>query len=209
MSKKVGTRSLSQPKKTIKIAGDGTVPLISQLGPGIKWAEEFENKVPGAKSIKFIHYCNSLHSRANGTYKEYFTNEQWHKELFDQTKNSYLDLDCKCSNKTVVKVGEKLSDKVHLLCGHVGAFQDPSVRNFVFNILKHGQKTNGLTDFVKNIDDKYFQTMDKSCMLEKPSFLKSWRNNYAKKVKLFPTRSALWKRLRTRLLRINKKSESK
>ena len=205
LEKPQGNRKLSQPKESIYTAGDGTVPLISQLGPGIKWAEEFENKVPGAKPIKFIHYCNSLHNRANGTYKELYTDVAWHKELLDQTKNSYLDLDCACSNNMVVKAGETFSDKAYMMCGHVGAFQDPPVRNFVLNLLKNGQKTDGISEFAKSIDDKYLAQLDDTCMFEKPSFLADWRNNYTKKnEEFFKHESAFWRRLRKRMLKINK-----
>jgi hypothetical protein len=59
---------LSQPLSTKKIPGDGTVSLTSQLGPAMKWADEFDSKMPGAKPVKIVHYCDAIHQRAAGKY---------------------------------------------------------------------------------------------------------------------------------------------
>lgn len=39
--------------------GDKTVPSTSAVTPGIKWAEDFANKVPGAKAVKLIDVCST------------------------------------------------------------------------------------------------------------------------------------------------------
>ena len=39
--------------------GDTTVPSTSAVTPGIKWADDFLNKVPGAKPIKLVEVCSS------------------------------------------------------------------------------------------------------------------------------------------------------
>lgn len=52
-------RLLNQDGTTRKtIAGDGTVPFMSQLGPAFKWADEFDAKPSQGKPVKIIHYCN-------------------------------------------------------------------------------------------------------------------------------------------------------
>ena len=196
---------LSQPKTIEQIAGDGEVPLVSQVGPGLKWADEFDNKLSGAKPVKFIHYCNALRQRAFGTYKNYYSDEDWMKTLLDQNNNAYLDLDCMCANKTMVTASEIFGDKITLSCGHMGGFQDVSVRNFIFQILKNGQRTDGLTDFVKKANEKYFSDLDEKCIFEKPSWLENWRKNYADKNEgPFNKSSRSSRRLRKRVLRVNK-----
>ena len=167
--KKEGDR-LPQPKKKIPMAGDGTVPLISQLGPGFKWATEFEAKKPNTKPVKIIHYCNSLHKRSLKKYSELYSDEDWVKELDSETKNSYLDLDCTCAYDKIVNFAEDHSDQILAICGHYGAFIDLPVRNFVMHLMMKGEKTNGLTDFVKSIDERYLEDVDKACTVEKPAF---------------------------------------
>jgi len=196
-----GTK-LSQSKTTEMISGDQTVPLISQIGPGFKWAEEFTAKKPRTKPVKFIHYCNALHNRKEKIYKEIFSEAEWVKELDDQTKNSYLDLDCQCSGGSMVSAGENITEKVHVICGHVGLFQDQSVRNFVFHLLKRGDKTDGLTNFVKSADESYLNKLVETCTIEKPDFLHNWQENYKNKnTSYWHKVSANWKRRITKKIR--------
>lgn len=92
---------VSQPLSTKKIPGDGTVSLVSQLGPAMKWADEFDSKMPGAKPVKIVHYCNSVHQRAEGVYKS-ISDDEWNKKLWSND-NAYLDLNCRCSGAEMWK----------------------------------------------------------------------------------------------------------
>jgi hypothetical protein len=83
-----------------------------------------------------------------------------------------------------------------MICGHVGAWQDPSVRGFVQGVLMHGAPSGKITKFAASLDDDYLAKVGDTCMWEKPYFLKDWRNNLANKNEaLMKREDALWRRL--------------
>lgn len=194
---------LSQPKAGKKIPGDGTVPTVSQLGPAFKWAEEFDRKTRGAGPVKIIHYCNSVHQRATGKYQE-MDDKEWERKLWSN-ENAYLDLNCRCSGRLMwnaVKVSGV--EEVQMLCGHVGAWQDPTVRGFVQEIITNGKATTGLTNFVKNLDETYMKKVEASCLWEKIHFLDNWRAHLTNKNQtLLKREDANWRRLRKRVIEAN------
>lgn len=75
--------------------GDGTVLTVSAIAPGIKWAWEFEQKIEGAKPVKFVEICS--HHNQKSTL------------LDDETpKNEYMGLQCSCEGISIVsKSGEE------------------------------------------------------------------------------------------------------
>lgn len=186
---------LSQPLSTVNIPGDGTVTLVSQLGPAMKWADEFDAKLPGANPVKIIHYCNAVHQRAEGTYNP-ISDDEWNKKLWSN-ENAYLDLNCRCSGATMWKFLEYSNLEVaQKVCGHVGAWQDPSVRGFVQEVLIHGEPTGKITPFAAILDDDYLAKMGDTCMWEKPHFLENWRMHLtSKNEELMKRKDALWRRL--------------
>merc|ERR1711935_724305 len=194
---------LSQPIVADLIPGDGTVPTVSQLGPALKWAEEFDKRVKGAGPVKIIHYCNSVHRRASGTYEE-ITDKEWERKLWSN-ENAHLDLNCRCSSSLMWKsVNLTGKESLQMVCGHVGAWQDPTVRGFVQEVLMHGSATKGLTKFTESLDDGYLKQVTDGCLWEKIHFLADWRNHLVKKTQsLLAREDAKWRRLMDRIVKAN------
>jgi len=203
-----GNRKLTQPLKTYYQSGDGTVPLTSQIGPGLKWSMEYDNKSEDSHPVKFIHYCNALQRRQDGDYKPKYTDEEWTEALFS-SENTYIDLDCQCNNSAMVNIGKRVSEKVHMLCGHVGAFQDVSVRNTVFELLKINEESvalPGLSEYMEDFDEEYLNKLDENCMFEKPYFLKDYERNISfKKVGFFKQHTAYYRRMHENLILLHKR----
>lgn len=43
--------------------GDETVPTVSSIIPGLKWAWEFDNKKKDAKPVKIVDYCSLFNEK--------------------------------------------------------------------------------------------------------------------------------------------------
>ena len=72
--------------KVDEVMGDGSVTATSAILPGIKWADDFNNKVKGAKPVNLIEICSAYQRRE--TVFEGNTKQV--------TKNAYYGIDCEC-----------------------------------------------------------------------------------------------------------------
>lgn len=183
-----------------KIPGDGTVPFASQLGPALKWAEEFDQNPNKTKPIKIVHYCNDYFKRASNTYK---TKEEWTNRLKDQKKNEYLGLNCKCGNTDFAKQEGKGKVNFESACNHSMGFNDPNMYGFVNMIIvdNHHKKIKkpNMSSFFNKLNGNYLTDMSKNCMLDKPYFLKNYASNFNTKNRSF-LRKKFDDKLRRRLL---------
>jgi hypothetical protein len=50
----------------LRTYGDSSVNTASALIPGIKWAQDFKDGVPGAKPVNFIEFCGDYQRRNSG-----------------------------------------------------------------------------------------------------------------------------------------------
>ncbi len=70
--------------------GDGTVPSTAAVTAGIKWADEFLNKLPNAKPVKLVDVCSELNARGSPWDGTASTGERI------LTKVEYQGLPCDC-----------------------------------------------------------------------------------------------------------------
>jgi hypothetical protein len=70
--------------------GDGSVLVTSAITPGLKWGEDFNNKVAGAKPATIIEVC-SIYKRRTSVFEE---------GTLYVTKNAYFGIECDCGGTT-------------------------------------------------------------------------------------------------------------
>jgi hypothetical protein len=98
--------------------GDGSVNTGSAVIPGIKWAEDFKNKLAGAKPVTFIEACSSYNERKS----VFKPNKNWVEN------NEYIGLGCQCK-------GSSWSSSSGDGCGHVKLVSDSYTIEFLMNSL--------------------------------------------------------------------------
>ena len=97
--------------------GDGSVISTSAILPGIKWAQDFEDKLPGAKPVKFIEVCSTKNKRATVSESNY---------SMKVTKNEYMGIGCLCK-------GTKYRPTDGSGCNHVKLVSDAKTIEFMLN----------------------------------------------------------------------------
>lgn len=114
---RIKTRELKPADQTWTYTyGDGSVNTGSAVIAGIKWAEDFKNKVYGAKPVTFIEACSSYNER---------------KSIFKAGKNwvennEYIGIGCQCKGSSWLHSN---GDG----CGHVGLVSDSYTIELLLN----------------------------------------------------------------------------
>lgn len=108
---------------TIYVAGDTSVPSTSSVTPAMKFAMDFDNKVPGAKPVKIVEYCSSMMQK-DSPYDSFNS-----KGEGQYTKNSYIGLPCDCT----------ATKEKH--CDHVSMLWLPKFFDFLSSTVKSGVRT--------------------------------------------------------------------
>jgi hypothetical protein len=104
--------------------GDGSVTTTSAILPGIKWADDFDKKVKGAKPVNLIEICSKFKRR---------------KTVFEEgkkvvEKNAYFGIDCECAgSKKDKEDGRDCSE-------HNTMLEDVKVVQFLLDSCTDGQK---------------------------------------------------------------------
>lgn len=80
-------KEYAQPKYKLK-HGDGVVDVNSAIYPLLKWAYEFDKKVPNAKPIKIVQRC--------GSYNEKYFIYDNHSGERESLQNEYFGISCEC-----------------------------------------------------------------------------------------------------------------
>jgi hypothetical protein len=192
---KDGRTLIQKDSKQISSAGDATVPFASLLGPVFKWAEEFDSKkIPGAKPVKLIHYCDNLGKRSLGKYQ---TDAHWHKEFF-KNANSYLGLPCQCGTPSFFQNAMKGGPQLGEVCNHGASAKDPNVHAFYNKVMVDEKPHNAkLSAWAEALDGKYLDNLASHCIIEKSYFLENWKKNFLGKDSVFlHDERASWRRRR-------------
>lgn len=106
--------------------GDGTVHTASALLPGIKWAHDFLDKVPGSKPVHLIELCSEV-NRRTAVYDD--------RDSDKITDNAVYGINCECRGKLLFK--SKGGD-----CDHMHMVMDPNLVEFVANSAQDNKKGN-------------------------------------------------------------------
>lgn len=109
------------PTSNLFTHGDGSVLTTSAIVPGLKWADDFKNKVANSKPVNLIEVC-SIKDRRESVFTPGF------KEVKD---NAYFGIDCNCG-------GSKLLPKDGSNCGHTKFVTDEKVIGFLLNSCADG-----------------------------------------------------------------------
>lgn len=117
----VKRKQTKNPDAEIKALGDGTVLTVSAILPGIKWANEFEEKKHGAKRMSFVEIC----SKQNRQLK--LINPK------SPNGNQYVGVDCQCELDKANDINPFNFDKMDKSdrCTHTGMIDDINLANFV------------------------------------------------------------------------------
>jgi len=113
----IATGEFYKPDSTKTSLGDGIVLTASALVPGIKWAQDFVDKVPGSKPILLAEMCSDFEQRVS---------------VFDDlikrkvTKNSYFGIRCDCK-------GTPEDPKDGKDCDHSGMVVQSGLIEFIVN----------------------------------------------------------------------------
>jgi Lecithin:cholesterol acyltransferase len=107
------------PSSVSYALGDGTVISASAIGPGFKWAWEFDKKnVPGAKPVIFAEVCSN-YNQASNVYQDEASRLV--------TRTTYKGISCSCKKGTEGN------------CDHIGLVSDPGAVAFIVNSLMDKQ----------------------------------------------------------------------
>ena len=173
LEKKTGINDFNYAKGTVEAPGDGTVNTVSSLIAGLKWADDFDNNVQGAKPSRIVHSCAKMEERnkQNPKYSKFITKES---QDVNQNANSYWGIECNCTNMSVYKRlaawagGKKMEAQI---CGHIPMFQDPSVFDVLRKVLTNHPGIVSITHFVNKSSDATLKEYAEECVMEKPKFL--------------------------------------
>ena len=102
--------------------GDGTVLATSSITPALKWASEYEKKVPGAKPITLAEICTSFRPRN-------YLHEKGNKKV-----NEYISVGCNCT------------PGYEAACDHLGVISDRRVVSFIVNSLQTRSRIADVSD---------------------------------------------------------------
>ena len=130
----------SDPSKIELFSGDGTVTTESAILPGIKWADDFEKGVTGAKPVKFVEVCSIKNQR-----EDIFEDDLQRKKV---EKNGYIGV--KCSTK---KNGVS-----HL--NHNGMLKSRYLLSFMLNAMEVVEE-NTISGFLGKFKKMSFEEWDK------------------------------------------------
>lgn len=117
------------PDRTENFPGDGTVPSVSVILPGVKWADDFNNKREGSKPVTLVEVC-SKYKRRSGLF------DGLSKKTLE--KNAYFGVDCGCKPSLIN--GSKGTG-----CDHSNIPGDSGILKFLENTIIYAGsgKTNG------------------------------------------------------------------
>lgn len=121
------------------IPGDLSVSATSSISPGIKWAYEFESKIPNTKPVSFNELCGEYNTR---------------EHPFDQndtgtvSSNKYGGIKCGCKNEAYFEKAEVLSDFVSKddlkvegkACDHQNMVMDAGLIEFILKSAQDHQQ---------------------------------------------------------------------
>lgn len=127
---KSGSNKFVTPNRVENTPGDGSVPAISSLLPGLKWAHEFSQKQAGAKPVVFAEVC-SIKARRQSVQK-------FGRDVAD---NDYHGVACEC--KSSVKD-----------CDHAGMVSDANVVEYLVQSLADNQKPTAVAKPLSDADLK-------------------------------------------------------
>jgi len=118
--------------------GDGSVPSISSLFAGLKWAYEKEQNVT-TNGVQFVEFCSLLNKDPKYGYKSF--------EKLNEN-NQYVALGCDClddKNEFVLKNFEKNK------CSHSTMINDKKLIGFVENLVSTEQTHDTLSEYEDSI----------------------------------------------------------
>jgi hypothetical protein len=94
--------------------GDGTVLSASSIIPGVKWADDWKKRLPGAKPVNIIEMCSTYNRRP-----DVFSPG---KKTVDE--NAYFGIDCECA-------GTRLLPRDGERCNHTLQMVDNKIIEFL------------------------------------------------------------------------------
>jgi hypothetical protein len=109
------------PTEYLYSYGDGTVLSTSSIVPGLKWADDFERKVAGAKPVSIIEICSTWKRRTS----------VFSPGFLKVKDNAYFGIDCDCG-------GSKIFPKDGSKCAHTPFVTDAKVISFLLQSAADG-----------------------------------------------------------------------
>lgn len=122
--------------------GDGSVPSISSLYPGLKWAYEHEKQMDKDSSgVQFVEFCSLLNKDEKFGYKS-FQNVS--------NDNHFIGIGCECLNDDGSLILENIEKG---LCTHSTMVNDIYLIRFVQNIISINPTHDKLSDYPADVQE--------------------------------------------------------
>lgn len=130
--------------------GDGSVLASSAIIPGIKWADDFKNKVSGAKPVNFIEVCSEYKRR----------NTVFEGSSKSVTRNSYFGVSCQCKGTSSYPTDGSG-------CDHVKLVSDTKTIELVLNTAIDYQKaaSTSTRSAFESKSDSFYVDYENNCRL--------------------------------------------
>lgn len=124
--------------------GDGTVPSTAAVTAALKWADEFDSKMAGAKPVKIVDVCSAI----NVKYTPYDTMDP--NKPSQVTKNEYIGLPCDCTEGKIRH------------CSHESLLFLPQLLDFVGNTVMTNVRTT-ISDMASAMTDQQLADFQSKC----------------------------------------------
>ena len=126
--------------------GDDTVPVASVLTPGLKWAQEFIDKVPNAKPIKMLDVCSSVNVKTSPWDGKGSSGAQ------EMNKVEYQGLPCDCQEGKIKH------------CSHIGVLHNQALIEYVTNTVMSGD-VQPVSPMVNSMTQQQLKDFLKTCKI--------------------------------------------
>ena len=146
------------PNNVVFRRGDGVLLTSSTILPGIKWADDYEKRIPGSKPIIFVEGC-SLYNQKDSIFSDPKISKKSEKDgSFSINKSGYMGVKCNCQH------GAVLSDRCESM-NHARMHTELNVVSFITKSLVNYEKSEGMHwDYQKYSYDEW-DRFEEHCLL--------------------------------------------
>jgi len=130
--------------------GDGTVPTTSALMAGIKWADDFNKQVSGAKPVSFVELCSEYKTR-DSVFQHSSSSEE-------PSSNSYYGIGCQCGKNKLFKTAGGDCDHMHMIT-------DENLVSYIANSVNKGNQGVGTLGEFKDYTEEDWKLYEARCSL--------------------------------------------
>ena len=149
---------IATPKSIFYSLGDGTLLTTSTVFPGLKWADDFNKNMIGAKRVTFVEGCSSFNKKSSLIEED--DNQENSKSA--KKKNRYIGMTCSCKHTIFLNMTHRTSCSS---MNHANMIGDSGLVRFVSESLATGTESLGIgKQYAKFKESDWIDYLD-SCKL--------------------------------------------